>query len=301
MQPSDFFSAINSMRNLTQEALLTDVSLGTASANIGPRLLRHGLSVTAFASLEKHLQFLFEDFTASISGMSINYGALPVGFRKFVSVDAVSGFQNRIKLMEKHLKLPYFESNLPTLAKFSSTPSAFSGYGFSPRGSNIGSDDILTGLKALGVPDPWRKLTALTHDIGLARTNLEDDYRALASSRHTSAHNPTGNIPTQDLLTNIDVASLIAVTIAATLQTLKPIYLSSTTATQLASRTNAPDVKFRFIDRLTDGYWMERKVGAGRGVKKYPTLETAKSGVAARVGTFSVLVRAEDLKPLELS
>lgn len=301
MDSNDFFSAINAMADLADQPMLTDASLGPSEHNAKAKILRHGLSVSAFASLEKHLGNLFEDFMSSLVLIRVPFRDLPDDFREFSTIDSLIGLQTRLGFLDKQYRLAAAETEMRRLTGFLNNPVQLNSFGFSPRGSNVADSDVRTALKALGVYKPWDRLTSLTHAIGAARVSLQSDFRNLAKTRHRSAHNPLSNIPTQDLKDNIESARVIAIVVAATLRYLKSAYSKARSANQLANLTKTPSPSFRFIDMQADGTWLEKKSISGVGVKKYTTIAAAKAGANARRDGRCVIVRAIARTPIEIA
>lgn len=296
MQSRDFYRAIASMRKLAiEERLLTDDGLGDTEHNLSARILRHGMSVTAFAMLEKHLQALFDAFMSDISAGPIAHSEMSIPFKAFCMVDSLLGLQNKMNFYRRpEHKLAFLEERFESLLGLASNPPRYNGYSFSPKGTNVTAEDVKTAFLALGVSDPWRKLTALTSRIGNARTNLEDDFKNLAKTRHSSAHNPTGNIPSQDLLTNIIVAGVVGAVVGAMLQSLRASYLQARSAESLLNAAKDPTVEFRFIDRSTRNRWIERTRNGGV-LRRFSTLEDAVNSARRRRGTHVITSRDSDL------
>lgn len=300
MQAADFYDAINSMRTLADDPLLLDNAIGPSPHNTGARLLRHGISVTAFATLEQHLDALFSEFMTQASHTPLPYSSLSEQFREFVTVDAVQGFQNRVSFVAKSDRLSYVETKISALGGFNSTPMHLSAFGFSKKGSNVSADDIRDALKAIGLDNPWGTLTALSHTMGFGRASLEEDYRNFARVRNRSAHNPTDNLPTQDLKTNLDVAVIVAVSVSVVLRALGKHYRSATAVSTLKVLCKSPVISFRFLDLQTAGTFAERISVSGRAVKIHSDLGTAVQVAKSRKDRRNVLVRATSLAPMQL-
>jgi len=289
------------MRKTAINPLLQDQGISPLTDhNIGARILRLGLSVTAFSMLESRLQVLFSKFMSDISNSAIPYRDHSDAFKTFVTVNAISGLKNEIDLKRGSIeKIRFAEKNITKFSASVLHPAMYNGFGFSPKGSNVGADDVRDAFKAIGVQHPWRKLTEITKDMGSARADLESDFKNLAVARHRSAHNPNANIASTDLLTNIDVAGLVATAVGALLQTLMPIFKTATDISSLQSQCIAPTVIFRFLDLTPRGMWAEKSL-AGKVMVRHAKLDDAVRVACARRGNRAVVSRSASLVPLSL-
>ena len=300
MTGADFFDSISAIRGVVDEKLLIDNPLDTRAHNISAKILRHGLSVSSFALLEKYIEEVFQDFMTTASRTQVPYSDMNERFREFVSVSAAKGLLNRIEFQPKSQQISRFESEISTLARFQETPAQFNAHGFSPRGSNVSHEDIKVALKALGVNDPWRKLTRVTADIGSHRADLRNDYINLFKTRHLSAHNPTGNVATSDLDTNITVTILVASAVSLVLNSLKDVYLAARSIRELRDKSCDPVINVRFLDEEGTGSWAERKRDTGRVIRRYYDFVVATVAVRQRRGGAGVLVRDASGIPVRL-
>ncbi|WP_366555945.1 HEPN domain-containing protein [Aquibaculum sediminis] len=300
MMNAEFFDILESIKGVTAEEILVDASLGSSKHNTSARILRHGLSVSSFALLEKYLQGAFHAFMEDASKTKIAYADMSEDFRKFVTIYATEGILNRMSFMPKADRLSFFESEISFLPNAMTLPARFNAHGFSPKGSNISKDDIASALKALGVHTPWSKLTAITGELGAHRTDLGDDFENLARTRHSSAHNPTGNVTTTDLETNLTVSALIALSVALLLHSLKKIYIKSHTAKKLREEAKNPPIKVRFVDKTFDGAWIERKRSTGKAVKRHSSYEKALRASQLRRDDSPIVVRNSSGIPLRI-
>ncbi|MCP4309606.1 MAG: hypothetical protein GY788_32970 [bacterium] len=300
MTEQEFFDAIDAIRGLVSNSLLIDNPLSPPDHNRGAGILRHGLSVSSFALLEQYLQQAVRDFMYAASAVRVSYSDMNESFRKFVSISAATGLLNRTNFKQSAQRLTFFENEVAILPKFSDNPAQFSWHGFSPRGSNVSKDDISMALKAFGIEKPWEKLTRVTSELGSHRANLQNDYENLARTRHTSAHDPTGNVATSDLETNITVSVLIALTVSLLLRALKDVYLCARSRRQLQDSTRDPTINVRFLDQISSGQWLERRNSTGRAIKKYPDFTYAVAGARTRRGNATIVIRNTSRIPLRL-
>lgn len=291
MNSGDFYSSLRSMKNLLSEPALTDQGPSEETHNTGAKLLRHGLCISAFALLEKHLSQLFDDFMNVGAASQFSYADMPEKLKKFFTVDAVTGLVNKLDFLDKQDRRQFVETHLQRISSFASEPAVYTAFGFSPKGSNVGHEDIKQAFKALGASDPWGKLTAVTAGIGAARLDLCSDYKNLALSRHASAHNPTSNVPTNDLRTHIETATLVGVACSALLNEIAAAFAQSQNADALEQAIESLEFRFRFLDEQNNGSWLERISNNGNGIKSYDNSAAAITGAKQRQNPRTIVLR----------
>lgn len=295
-----FYTSLRAMLKLSEQPLLTDQFPPSNPHNIGARLLRHGLSVSAFSLLEKYVEHKFSDLILAIAASRLPYASLPDSLRKFIIVDAVSGLSNKLNFLDDADRQHFAETNVSLIASFSNPSAHYTSFGFSPRGSNIGHEDIRKAYISCGVEKPWEKLSRITTEIGARRLSLSVDFRNLAKTRHSSAHNPEGNVPTADLRTHIETAILIGIAIALLSSAASVAYEKSRTLTGLKVALANLSPSYRFIDEQQDGFWLERNSSGGRAFKRYPNEIAAARGATARATARMVVCRDIQRVPIAL-
>lgn len=293
----EFFSTLRHMLSLTKEPLLTDTFPPAAAHNIGARMLRHGLSVSAFALLEKYSERCFSELVSRIGASPVKYPLFGDKLKRFLTIDAVSGLSNRIHFLDGPDKQTYADHQIRLLASYSSIPAVYSALGFSPKGSNVSHEDIKTAFGAFGVQAPWDKLSGIATAVGSSRVSLSSDYQNLAKTRHSSAHDPTGNVATADLETNIETAIIIGIAIDVLASALSEAFARASTPTKLAAAITGIVHAFRFIDQQSDGTWLERV--NNRTVKRYSNELAASTGALSR--RRSGIVVARDIRQVPVA
>lgn len=283
---------------LCDEPLLTDSFPLNTPHNVGARLLRHGLAVSAFSSLEKYVTSRFEELFARIGNCPVSYTAFSGDLKRFLTRDAAKGLLNRVSFMEDSLQQSFFEANVVRIAGYLSNPASFTAFGFSPQGSNVSHEDIKKAFAALGLKDAWGKLRSITTGLGSARVSLDDDYRNLAKTRHRSAHDPESNVPSGDLKTHVEIAILIGIAVDVLTSSVADVYVAAQSATDLAARLSTMSPSFRFVDTEPGGTFVERASLTGRAIKRYTTEALAAEAAAARNASQYVIIRSPTTMPV---
>lgn len=297
---SDFYGSLRHMLKLSQETLLTDTFPPNEPHNIGARILRHGLAVSAFSSLEKYIEARFEMLMADFAGAALGYANFSDELKRFVTIDAMTGLVTRIGFHEASVRQAYADQHIQRIAAYNSNPASYTAFGFSPKGSNVSAGDISKAFSACGAAKAWTKLSGIASAIGSTRVNLEMDYTNLARTRHRSAHNPASNVPTNDLKTHIEIAILIGIAIDVLILGIGRAIRTARTASDLKSKIDSLSYTYRYLDLQIDSTWVERASLSGRAIKRHPT-ETAAIAVAkARTSQSIVIVRDTQQVPLAI-
>jgi hypothetical protein len=295
-----FYSALRSMLLVLQHPLLTDTLPLTAPHNVAAKILRHGLSVSAFALLERYVETKFVDLVKTAANCSVPYSAMLPEFQKFVTVDAISGLSNRMMFLKGIDRQQYVESNISLIASYNAASTSYTALGFSPKGSNVSDDDIRDAFSSCGIPAAWQRLSAITQAVGSARVSLSTDYRNLARSRHRSAHNPDGNVPTADLQTHIETAILVGLSVAVLTRAASAAFGKATTPLKLKGDLQAVTSTYRFIDEQANGTWGERASAGGKIVKIYESEAQAVAGAVGRKDSRPIICRDVRQVPIAL-
>lgn len=297
---NNFFSRQLRLLELTGNDLLTDRFPPQDIHNASARLLRSGVSVSTFALLESYLEIIFEDLINAVSSCRVYYGDLTGSLQKMLTTDAVIGLVTRAQFLAKSEQQTYVEAKLPLLAAFRETPPKYTAFGFSPKGSNVGADDIRDGFSAFGIDKVWNRLRDVARDIGVARLSLEDDFRNLTRARNAAAHNPDSNIPTSDLQANIRNSITIGICCDLLASACKEGYSAARGSIDidLSSITTIP--VYRFLDLGMDGKWSE-SLPSKKTVKRYVDREVAIATALGRAKTKIVVIRNQSQIPEALA
>jgi hypothetical protein len=298
---SSFYSYLQAMLGLCNNELLVDVFPISDSHNLSARLLRHGLAISAFSSLERYTEARFKELLRSINKSKLHFNDFDDKLKKFISIDAASGIINQLKFKEKNEQQQFFDDAIKQLSGYHTGPFSYTAFGFSPSGSNVGHEDIKNAIGALGVEGGWSVLKDITTKIGSSRLDLLNDYKNLSRVRNNSAHNPDSNVPTADLITHIQIAILIGISVDVLACEITDAYIKSSSLEELKKRLRTIDFQFRFIDHLPNGSVEERNSLSGKVLKRYPNELSALAGAQSRARTAHVIIRSPASVPLALA
>ena len=296
-----FFQSLGRMLALSNEPLLVDRLPINDINNVSARILRLGLSVTAFASLERYVEDCFGLAVQSLAGARIGYSNFPEDLRSFLTVKAVEGLATKGGFVPAPDRLAYFESHIPKVAKYAETPPIFTSLGFSPRGSNVAASDIAAAFNVLKVKKPWTVLSSIAASMGGASLDLENDFTNLSKTRHRAAHNPQFNIPTSDLQNNLRAAIAIGISVDILAKLVSDRWAAAGRISEVSAQVAALIYPMRFIDDGVGSIFIERAASTGRAVKHYVSESLAVTGAAGRSTSSFVIRRDASGRPLALA
>lgn len=286
----EYYASLRAMLALTSDSLLTDTFPPNDPHNRGARILRHGLAVAAFSSLEKYIERRFEQLMGGLTAGPMVYGAFSNDLKKFLTVEAVVGLATRTKFRAHADRQPYSEAKLREIGAYLAGTGPYAAIGFSPRGSNVSRADIEAAFKACGVSNCWSHMRSISSNIGSSRVSLASDFDQLARTRNRSAHDPSGNVPTSDLVAHIQTAILIGISADILSTSIENAYALSSTPAELRRAISRMAFPVRYVDEQADGHWLERSFN-GHPVKRYPSEALAIAGAQARRSPAAVVVR----------
>ncbi|MDE2343285.1 MAG: hypothetical protein KGL63_07820 [Betaproteobacteria bacterium] len=294
----EFYSTLGQMLQVVNEPLLTDRLPSEDPHNVSARVLRLGLAISAFASLEKYLAARMEAVAQALSASTISPDSLTSELRAFLSVEAILGLANQLNFEDAANKQNFADDKLAQLAKYSAVPPTYVGFGFSPKGSNVAEADIVKALKAFGIEKVWDRLAGIASNIGAGPLSLKNNFNNLAKTRHRSAHKPASNIPSSDLKTHIETSILVAVCFDCLTISIVRSMTSASNYTQFKAALDADVLKYCFVDREISGDWVERAADGITIRKRSSDEATALAAATGRRGSIIVVQRDEQGVPL---
>lgn len=286
------------MLRVADDPLLTDRLPSADPHNVSARVLRLGLAIAAFASLEKYLAARMEAVAQALSASTISPTSLTSDLRAFLSVEAILGLANRLNFEDAGTKQTFADAKLAELAKYSAVPPTYVGLGFSPKGSNVAETDIAKALKAFGIEKVWDRLARIASNVGAGSVSLRNNFNNLAKTRHRSAHEPASNIPSGDLKSHIETSILVAVCFDCIAISIVRSMVSAPDYARFKAALDADVLKYRFVDREISGDWVERAADGIKIRKRSSDETTALAAAAGRPGSSIVIQRDEQGVPL---
>lgn len=293
-----FYNTAQVIRGLVDEAIATDVMPANELHTIRARIIRSSLIVSVFSHLEAYIEERLDEVLQVLTGTRISFSDFDSKMKTFFSVSAVNGLSRRIAFLGADEALLFADAHLTRLASFKGNPPTFTGFGFSPKSSNVSANDINDLLRAFGVDDVWRKLGRICSDVGISRLNLHDDFINLCRVRNKAAHDSGTNIPTADLVAHIETAVLVGLSVDLVLTHAIRCHSQASNSNAAAKAAKVLNLRMRFLDLDATGSYRETAAGATRAYRVHNDLSEARKSPSRPYQGF--IVRDSRLFPLRV-
>lgn len=155
------------------------------------RLLRNGLTVSAFALLEAFISKRCQELLEVISRGNVAYQDLPEMLQSAATQQVVAVLATEIRRAVASGDDPtaLIQGAAQDLVSTGSANLQLSPLTLSWPGSNLTAEEVRGILSKLGVgSDPWMQLTMVSRKCGLAVNNLQDVFTEMMRERHKAAH-----------------------------------------------------------------------------------------------------------------
>lgn len=182
------FRAIGQSHSL---APLVSQGFGEQEHNERARVLRCGLMVQTFSSLESFLRQRTQEVLRHVATGPAPFSSLPDGLQIAATKGAVESLAGYIRTRGRDAGIELVQAEAGHIASTRGVGFSFSSMSFLRDKSNVANNDLRTLLEMLGIgPDPWFEMTAFAGKVGLGSLPLSDAFRNAANGRHGAAHDP---------------------------------------------------------------------------------------------------------------
>jgi hypothetical protein len=195
----DLFARVSAFRSALEDPALQPRSILQRRQDPS-QLLRNGLAVVAFATLEDFLRRRTQELLGQLPGdrafgdlserlrLASRRGALHAALRqaRYMANQGVDVQAFLVGVAEEVASTP---TASPAISKWSL------GYG----ASNLQVDEVPEILKAFEVEGSWECLNELARRAGSGGLSLRDGFREISKRRHNAAHDGSALIPLSDL------------------------------------------------------------------------------------------------------
>lgn len=278
-------SLIDRLR-IIQEAvnhdLLVDRELTNIAHNQRSQMLRSGLMIAAFTSVEDFIRVRMSELLACVSRTVVRFEILPDGLRHAAKAEAMRAAYEHSKMIKRRGEdpLPMIQKAAGEIASTGRGPLVISRYGLGYGGSNLATNDVSGILACLQVADAWHEIDRIAARCGAGSLSLKEAYLNGHNLRNAAAHDPSANIQPSDLQAFCNQAFSISLGFdilgsrAARLLRLGDSQI-------LAARIRLADaINLRFLQERTRGY-AEVREGARRASRVTIDLEDSWKFAAA--------------------
>lgn len=191
------------LKDCLNDTALVDKAPADVAHNARARMLRQGLAVLVFSTVETFIRERTGEVLRSFTNPSLVFADLSPALQKAATLGALEGVRFRLKLQPAANKISWLVSNLAAISDAMANVQGLSDHSFGYSASNIGEDDVKEILRSFGVDGPWAQMTSLTARFGIAVLDAEAEFESIKKRRHSSAHALTGQVLFDDLQNSV--------------------------------------------------------------------------------------------------
>lgn len=178
--------------------------VGAISPSDDPaRLLRNGMAVVGFNALEDFLKQRMGEVLRSISGGPIAFADLPENLQRAATVGAADALRFQARMRVGRGDFPgardLVQRTGRSMASIDNQRYLLSELSFGYGEANLNSNAVTQMLSSIGVTGGWSAIIGLAQKAGLNLPGLANDYRNAMLRRHAAAHDPSTDVPLNDL------------------------------------------------------------------------------------------------------
>ncbi|MDF9871000.1 hypothetical protein [[Kitasatospora] papulosa] len=290
-----FVERIETIQGASNDSYLVDRVLTDVEHNSRARLLRNGLMVVAFTSLEDFIRARTKDVLDFVSRTVVPFPRLPQGLREAATMGAMKAARDRAQMAksggEDHLAL--LQEAAAQIASTAGGSLQISRFSLGYSGSNVSSGEIASILTALNVQDAWNEITTIAQRCGAGSLPLKPAYDQAMRLRHEAAHRPDANVQPWNLQEFCTQALAIALGFDVLASRAARLLRDGDEEILRGKVKVSQGFKFRFLDIEARGF-VERREGVSRAVKVTKDEEVAvKSAVTNSTKSEEPLVRRD--------
>lgn len=264
----DFLRRIKTIDNASSDAYLIDRALTDQAHNDRARLLRNGLMVVAFTSLEDFIRARTGDLLDVVSRTVVRFSELPSNLQRAATAGALNAVRLRAEMARRSGEDP-----IPLLQEVSSHIASTAGgtlqisqYSLAYSGSNVSSVEISDAIGAFNAGDAWNEITSIANRCGAGGLPLKDAYDQATQLRHSAAHRPDADIQPRDLQSFCQQAIAIALGFDIIASRAARLLRKGDAELLIQKSKLATSITLRFLD-CDDHIITERKEGRKSAVR----------------------------------
>lgn len=262
-----FLERITSLTASTQIDAVTNRPLPDRAHNNIARMLRNGLAVVGFASLEDFIKSRISEVLNEVGRTGVPFRDLPEKLRFAATFESIAALSYQMTIRDKVDRLAYIQEQAAKISSTSATAYEITPHAFGYDQANVNSETVKAILKSFLIDDPWGEMTKIAARIGLVGMPLEETFKSAATRRNKAAHVAHHDTPQTDIQQYTKEAHAIAITFDVLLtKALKNMQLHNARYLNGQERINAGSIRIRSL-RFRGGLWREELEGGLRAVK----------------------------------
>jgi hypothetical protein len=272
---TEFIERIRCLDSSIEIEAVQNKALTEREHNSIARMLRNGLAVVSFASLEDFIKKRSAEAMEDLSRCSISFSELPEKLQRAATYEVLSALNYQLSLLEKEDKPSYIQQHALKIASTATPNFELSTHTFAHSQANINNITIGDILKSFNVDDPWKQMSLMASNLGLTSAlSLSEIFKSAALRRHRAAHVAGADIPSTDIKQFVKEAFAIAITFDALLsKAIQKLVENDNDFVRNGQKLNANSIKIRIIKHV-DGKWKEYRDNSNRAFRTSSDLDT---------------------------
>ncbi|WP_146446976.1 HEPN domain-containing protein [Vibrio cyclitrophicus] len=276
---TDFIKRIRCLNKSIQTQATLNQSLADIEHNEIAKMLRNGLAVVGFATLEDFIKKRTSEAMEELSSCNINFEDLPDKIRYAATFEIIAALKHQLAMIPKNDvtgyadKVQYIQEQALKIASTATTNYTLSGHTYAHSSSNLNKATIGNILKNFQIEDPWRQMTTICANLGLGAHALDRQFENAAERRHRAAHVASADTPPNDISQFVKDAFAIAISFDALLS--KSIQKYRENISCHAHPLTANAIEIRTI-KYQDAKWKEFSNLSGRAFRTSTNLSALR-------------------------
>jgi hypothetical protein len=265
---SDYIQRLHSLKKSINSNALSNRPPHEVEHNEVAKILRNGLAVVGFATLEDFIKRRCSEVLNEIGGSVVPFSKLPDKIQKAATYEAISALNYQLKILREHSeKTSYIQEHALKISSTANSSYEITPHAFAYNQPNVSDRSVKNILNSFNVIDPWRKMSSISSRIGLTTLTLEQSYKNAANRRHKAAHVASADIPQVDLDQFVNESFAIAIGFDSLLsKALSKIKNDDDDYLSGKVRIESSDIGIRFM-KYVDNKWKEFSEGSSRAYR----------------------------------
>lgn len=265
---TDFIERIRCLNSSIETDAVQNKTLTDREHNSIARMLRNGLAVVSFASLEDFIKKRSSEAMAEVSNCTIPFAELPEKLQRAATYEVLSALNYQLGLLDRDEKSSYIQEHALKISSTATSNYEFSTHTFAHSQANISDRVIGDILKCFNVEDPWLQMSRMASDLGLTSTlSLSEVFKSASLRRHRAAHVAGADTPPTDIKQFVKEAFAIAITFDALLsKSIQKLLENNDDFLRNGVKINANHIQIRTV-KFVDNKWKEYKGNSMRAFR----------------------------------
>jgi hypothetical protein len=261
------------------------------------RLLRNGLAVVSFNSLEHFIDRRSVELLTMISAAPITFGDLPHRWKEAATRQVVAALSASVRLMQKNGEdpTPLIQETGVALASTRGATLTLSSLALRWTGSNLTQEDISRSLRVLQIEEPWSAMTAIANRAGFGLLgNSEDVFRSLLRARNEAAHEPLADTSILYLRSLRRTVAAVAFAFDALASRAARLAATGDPAYLLGRQVRESGIRLRYLDSRGNRWAEVREGNPARAYRLHADYDAARREALLRACREREVVVARD-------